>query len=107
MTAKVTVHYEDFDLTDGNYTSANGTAFKVWTQPEGQWACAAYGHGPFCRRCLLLDPIAAACVANVVEGTLDIFDDPVKGLSFKITAAGAARVGTAIRRGGFANGLDA
>ena len=107
MSGKVTVHYEDFDLTDGDYTSASGKAFKVWTQPDGQWVCAAYDHGPFCRRCTLLDPTGAACVSYVIKGLIDIFDDPDKGLAFRITRAGTARVETAIRRGGFDAGLDA
>jgi hypothetical protein len=106
------MRYEDFDLADGEYPLSDGErmpdgVLHVWTQGTDQWACRAYDHGPFCRRCTRLDPVAAACISMVVEGTMEVFDDPDKGLMFLVSPAGRARVETAIRRGGFDRGLDA
>ncbi len=104
------VQYEDFELANGQYVLAAeedqpaGT-LHVWTQGGEQWACRAYDHGPFCRRGTRLDATGAACIAMVIEGRLLIYDKP-DGLTFKISQAGKRRVETAIRRGGFARGLD-
>jgi hypothetical protein len=99
------VRYDDFELADGTYPR-EPHPLVVWTQGDGQWACVAYDHGPFCRRCVHLDGIEAACLVNVIEGTLAVEDHPDLGWRFHLTDSGKARVETAIRRGGFDRGLD-
>jgi hypothetical protein len=101
------VQYEDFELADGHYEFEDPPrTLRIWSQSEGQWACVAYDHGPFCRRCQKLDPTAAACLAVVLERHMDVFDDPTRGMVFQVNEAGKVRVETAIRLGGFAKGID-
>lgn len=59
--------------TRRKYPLPNGIVLLRWASIDGQeWACIAYDHGPFCRRCQAVDATAIACLENVVDGLFEI-----------------------------------
>jgi hypothetical protein len=39
-------------------TLPDGRTLHVWISGDTLWACAEYDHGPMCRRCLPVTPLA-------------------------------------------------
>lgn len=80
-----------------------------WTQDGEEWACAAWGHGPFCRLCQRLDPddenyaTTLALFANVDAGLMEVNADSDGSFRFRLTEAGERRVELMIEGGKRAN----
>lgn len=65
-----------------------------WTQSDGEWACAAYDHGPFCRMCQPVAPddsVLRGCLDTVDSGAMEVRTLATGELEFKMTEAGTAR----------------
>lgn len=94
--------YTDFEIADGFYELSNGKTLKVWSQSDGQWACIAYDHGPFCRRCRHIseDESEASLVSHVIDGNMEMEDSP-DGWRFRVRALGEAEVIRILARDGY------
>lgn len=54
-----------------------------WEQSGVAWACCAYDHGPFCRRCRRVTDAATAELLDQVEaGTMQMWDRDRDGWQF-------------------------
>jgi hypothetical protein len=64
-----------------------------WRNPDGQeWACVAYDHGPFCRRCQPVTETLYGLLENVRLGRMEIVGaNPDGEFKFRLTAEGEAR----------------
>lgn len=64
-----------------------------WTDAEGQeWVCAAYDHGPLCRRCWPVDGALAGCLDNVERGFMEMVGTDTAEPRFRLTPAGEEHV---------------
>jgi hypothetical protein len=65
-----------------------------WRNRDGQeWACAAYDHGPLCRRCQPVDDVMAALLDNVEMGRMEIVGtDGAGDFRFRVTDLGLQHV---------------
>lgn len=75
-----------------------------WTQSDGEWACAAYDHGPFCRMCQPVAPddsILRGMLDSVQGGHMEVRTLPTGELEFKMTETGTARAREIVARMGY------
>jgi hypothetical protein len=71
----------------------NGKTLHRFTDADGSpWACIAYDHGAFCRRCRRVDEFVEALLQNVLDGRMEVFDDPERGMVFRVTDEGRRQV---------------
>jgi hypothetical protein len=103
------VEYDDFALPNGKWDLPAGErapqrTVLIWTTGGQQWGCLDGKKG--CPRCHRLDTADASLLSNQIEGVMEVWSEAGRWLVW-LNATGRARVETALRRGGFSEGLDA
>jgi hypothetical protein len=66
-----------------------------WAQDGIEWACAAYDHGPFCRRCQRVtdNEMFGLCLENVDRGLFEVVGtEPDGEFRFRVSPNGEQRI---------------
>jgi hypothetical protein len=69
-------------------------------RPNGEWACAVYDHGPFCRLCQPVDPGLRLLLDRAEAGELTVSTDSTGAFAFAATPEGVAAAIEVIQRSG-------